>query len=72
MSTVCKSLSELEDTGKVLGSGNFGVVKLVKHKTSGVYYALKVVAIDLGEDFHAKKLMELKTLHQVSCFPPSY
>jgi len=29
------------ETIKVLGVGTFGRVKLVKHKTTGVHYALK-------------------------------
>jgi hypothetical protein len=35
-------LDELEETGKLLGRGSAGYVKLVKHKTTGQLYALKV------------------------------
>jgi hypothetical protein len=37
-----KSLDELEDTNEILGAGSFGVVKKVRHKPTGEYFALKV------------------------------
>lgn len=36
------NLEELEDTGEILGRGSAGVVKRVKHKTTGHVFALKV------------------------------
>lgn len=59
-----RSLVELEDMGQILGTGSFGVVKKVRHKVSGEIYALKTMTLDVNEDFHEKKLLELRTLHQ--------
>ncbi|XP_063706308.1 cAMP-dependent protein kinase catalytic subunit alpha-like [Culicoides brevitarsis] len=42
-SSDAEQLKEYEDI-RVLGSGAFGVVKLVKHKTSGKYFAMKYLS----------------------------
>ena len=36
------NLDDLQDTGHILGSGSFGVVKKVKHKATHEIFALKV------------------------------
>ena len=40
--------SELE-MHRIIGTGQFGMVRVVRHKKSGEVYALKVCILDLGE-----------------------
>lgn len=51
--------------GKVLGSGVEGVVRLVKHKTTGVEYASKSIDIGLIKD--AESLQKLRNEISIMC-----
>ena len=62
------AMGDLIDVG-ILGSGSFGVVKLVEHARSGEQFALKVLqAVDL-DDVVARRqvLMEISALFSCAC-----
>ncbi len=52
------------DNGRVLGTGVSGLVRLIKHRVTGVEYAVKI--IDLSKYTTEKRLAQLKTEVRIS------
>ncbi|KAJ9688292.1 hypothetical protein PVL29_014139 [Vitis rotundifolia] len=60
------SLEDLE-TIKVIGKGSGGVVQLVRHKWVGTLFALKVIQMNIQENFRKQIVQELKINQASQC-----
>ncbi|KAM6583305.1 hypothetical protein CsatB_010307 [Cannabis sativa] len=60
------SLDDLE-TIKVIGKGSGGVVQLVRHKWLGELFALKVIQMNIQEEFRKQIVQELKINQAAQC-----
>ncbi|CAM8912563.1 unnamed protein product [Rhodiola kirilowii] len=60
------TLEDLE-TVKVIGKGSGGVVQLVRHKWVGTFFALKVIQMNVQEEFRKQIVQELKINQGSEC-----
>jgi len=51
----------------ILGSGSSGIVKRAFHRPSNTILAVKIIPLEIEENFRKQIILELKTLHQTQC-----
>ncbi|KAK3016835.1 hypothetical protein RJ639_006374 [Escallonia herrerae] len=55
------------DAVKVIGKGNGGIVRLVQHKWTGQFFALKVIQMNIEESYRKQLAQELKINQSSQC-----